>query len=55
MKRVIERDDLVLFSVATIQRMFSRQLQRGLVGFRAGVTEKYLVGKGGINQLFGQA
>ncbi|MNJ82351.1 hypothetical protein D3C77_816920 [compost metagenome] len=35
--------------------MFSRQLQRGLVGFCAGVTEKYFVGKGGINQLFGQA
>ncbi|MNZ77175.1 hypothetical protein D3C78_957040 [compost metagenome] len=51
---VVECHNLVLAVVAVIQCAFTRQFQRRFVGFCPGVTEKHLLGKGGVNQQLGQ-
>src|SRR5690606_22330306 len=48
-------DDLVFLGAEGVMRIATCQLERRLVGFGAGVTEKGTVGEGRIHQLFRQA
>ncbi len=54
MESVLEGDDFAFFAAGLIVGIFSRQFQRRFIGFRPGVTEEHLIGKGRLHQRFRQ-
>ena len=51
---VLESDDAAFLTAKAIVGIFTRQLERRLIGLSAGVTEEDPVGEGGIDKHFGQ-
>ncbi|SSK86718.1 Uncharacterised protein [Klebsiella pneumoniae] len=51
---VLESDDAAFFTAKAVVGIFTRQLERRLIGLSAGVTEEDPVGEGGIDKHFGQ-
>ncbi|CCK14068.1 ion transporter, putative [Cronobacter universalis NCTC 9529] len=54
-ERVFKGHDAAFLRAVVVVGIFAGELQRRLVGFRAGVTEKDAIGEGGVNQAFGEA
>ena len=51
---VLESDDAAFLTAKAIVGIFTRQLERRLIGLGPGVTEEDPVGEGGIDKHFGQ-
>ena len=51
---VLESDDAAFLTAKAVVGIFTRQLERRLIGLSAGVTEEDPVGEGGIDKHFGQ-
>ncbi|CDA00238.1 uncharacterized protein BN745_01573 [Klebsiella variicola CAG:634] len=51
---VLKGDDAAFLTAKAIVGIFTRQLERRLIGLSAGVTEEDPVGEGGIDKHFGQ-
>ena len=54
MKRLAERNDLALFRPEVIGGVFTSQLERGFIRFRARIGEEHPLGKGQIAQSLSQ-
>lgn len=54
-ERVFKSHNAAFLRAVVVMGIFAGELQRRLVGFRAGVTEENAIGEGGVNQTFGEA